>query len=206
MKRGGRSTVVACGALILCLLGMAPASADRASKTDAEDSPGLLDIARVAHGHRDGRLVHRIRTHEPWPARRLDRDTRWIVFWISTNDRPRQPEGFERLIWIHYARGRLRGAVYQPSTTDGYYGPHERVGKVRVTRPDARTVVVRFEARLLDENLRNYRWWAQTSWETERGPCAEDGMVVDNHNGYPFSESGTCFDRGPGGGYLRHRL
>ena len=190
----------------LILLGIlaTPATADRDRGTDGQDSPSQLDITSMAHGHGGGQLVHRLRTYEPWKRKSLRGDNRWIVMWISTNDRPSDPEGFERHIWIDYKRGRLRAVMLRP-VGGMQWAQDKRVANVSVRKIDARTVVVRFPKRLLGRDIVKYRWWAQTSWESRRGACKPDGSSVAD-NPHPFGLDGSCFDRAPRHHYLRHRL
>jgi hypothetical protein len=183
-----------------------PATADRDRGTDGEDSPGPLDIKSVAHGHAGAKLlVHRLRTYEPWGPKDLRGYNRWIVFWISTNDDPSDPEGFERHIWIDYMQGRLRAVVLRPS--GGLHATlDERVGKATVRRPNKRTVVVRFPKRFLGKNVTNYRWYADTSWKSRRGPCSSSDGSTTADNSHPFGQDGVCFDQAPRHRDLRHVL
>ena len=160
-----------------------------------------MDIETAAHTHRNGRLVHRVRLHERWRAGALRGYNRWIVFWISTNDDPRDPEGFERHIWIDHKDGRLRAVMLRPS--GGLHATlDERMARVSVWRPNRHTVFVRFPERLLGRGVANYRWYAQTSWKTGRGPCSGDGsQTIDNS--HRFGQDGGCIDNGP---ELRHEL
>ena len=191
--------------LVLCCVAIAalvaPANADGLRRTDRDDSPGRLDIASTAHGHGKGELVFRVRTYEAWKPRDLTGYNRWIVFPVSTNDDPKDPEGFERYIWVDYKAGRLRAVVLRKS--EGMHATaDDRVGPASVERPNRRTVVVRVRKRLLGEAVRNYRWYGWTSWESRRGPCEADGPQVAD-NPHPFGLDGSCFDHGP---ELRHHL
>ena len=189
--------------LVLSLFLLAPAMADTAREGDRPDSPGPLDIKSVAQRHGRKQIVHRLSTYEGWRGRSLRGDNRWIVFWISTNDDPRDPEGFERHIWIDHRHGRLRAVVLRPS--GGLHATlDDEVGKATVRRPNRRTIVVRFAERLLGRDIANYRWYAETSWRTRRGPCApEDRRLTTADNPHPFGLDGACFDRSK---ELRHRL
>ncbi len=187
--------------LVLSFFLLAPVMADTARQADRQDSPGPLDIKSVAQRHGRKQLVHRLSTYKGWRGKSLRGYNRWIVFWISTNDGPRDPEGPERQVWIDYRDGRLRAVVLRAS--GGLHATlDEEVGKATVRRPNRRTLVVRFPERLLGRDVANYRWYAETSWRTRRGPCSYDGPGIAD-NPHPFGLEGPCFDTSR---ELRHRL
>ena len=181
--------------LVIVALLIAPAGATRTRGIDRDDSPGRLDIRSAAHGHHDGELVLRTSTYERWRGSDLRGYNRWNVFFVSTNDGPNDPEGFERYIWVDYRRGKLRAVVLR-SSGGMHAQPDDVVGKATVRRPNKRSVVVHFPTRLLGEDITNFRWFAETSWESRRGPCEADGFSVAD-NPHPFGLDGSCFDSGP---------
>lgn len=181
------------------------AVADRASGRDPTDSQGRLDVAAVGHGHRDGRLAHRVKMHDPWKSNLLSGKRKWIALWISTNDTADSPEGFERLIWIHYSHDRLTAGIYrQKADESGFHIRYRLIRKIPVHRPNRRTARVTFNPNLLGRDVSKYRWFAQTGWQVRKGPCSSnDGQTVDDPA--PFEEA-ECTDRGPNHRDLHHQL
>ena len=61
----------AIGLIALLIVAGAPATAHRATPTDANDTPGLFDIRRASFSHRDGRIRVSATTDEAWKAQLL---------------------------------------------------------------------------------------------------------------------------------------
>lgn len=176
-----RVSIVFFVAVMLCAP-VNPAIADRATARDANDSPGPLDLRYFAHGHHRGLLTHRLGLHEDWRGRLLAGDKAWIGIWIDTSlNSP--DESSERFIRINYTKARgLHAFMYDGSAPDFL----RKVASVRVTRPNQRSVRIRFRASLLGETEK-YEWFVETSIQRKRcgGGAIEDEGAL---------EWGNCFD------------
>lgn len=158
------------------------ARADFYRVTDRNDDPGALDVRVTTAGHHDGRLRHKVRTYDSWRARDLKGATNWIAVWFSTDD-PTDNEGSERLLLVDYRKG--GGLVARM-----YSEWQERltsVGKARVSRLDRSTVRVTFPRRLLGRDVRHYRWFVETSLQSQA--CGDDRL--DSHTAIGY---GNCLD------------
>ena len=155
--------------------------ADTGRVEDARDREGPLDLKFATHGHRDGRLSHRIGMHDGWRSRVLAGRKNWIGIWISTNE-PARVEGSERFVQVDYKRGRgLHATVYR-----GAPGELEKVGSARVHRLSDRVVRVTFSRRLLGRGVDHYKWFIESS--AERSGC---GPGVINEGALSY---GSCGD------------
>ncbi len=147
-------------AVVAAALSFAPgALADRRSVADEVDERAApLDIASIGHGHdARGRLVHRVAIRQPWRLRALRPGRGELALLFDVDGRlvgghPR----FERALVIETRSGRLHAEMRGRRN-------HQRVlGRVKVWRPDNRTVKVAFPKALLRRGLAEYHWFART--------------------------------------------
>ena len=158
------------------LIPVSPATADSFNTSD-EDLDGymFLDIAEVAHRH-DGRsLVHRITTHQGWAEDDLDNGSR-ILFKCSFDG----DHQAEREIRVDVENGELSAVMYS--------GAGRRLREVKLTRPNQRSVRVRFPRRLLEPGIDRYVWRAKT---IAHG-CDDPNTEIN-----PVAASMRCFDYAP---------
>ena len=141
--------------LVMSLLSAGPAAAHNSTKTDPDDTRGLLDLRSASVAHTSNAVVHSFRTFAGWAPRDLGRASSAFFIGIDKNN-DRQPE---RCVLVFFAR-RLR-AVSLNCNTGVASGPLP-VSKpnrttVRVTIPKAQTGL-------------SYRW-AVISLYFEKKPC-----------------------------------
>lgn len=163
-------------ALALSVTPLAPVHADKERRRDGNDARGPLDIARISHGHRttsDGRdlLVHSIRLHEAWPVKKL-RHRGFANVYFELRGHPGNPP--ERTLQIEYSKGRLVAHMY-----DSLGDPPRLVRRVRVRRPDWRSVRVVFPKSLLRKGLERYKWNVVTFVEGGHELCSRRGGCTD---------------------------
>ena len=117
--------------LIVPMLIVPPAGANRAGFSDPNDARGRLDMRRLTHGHAgSGSVVHTITMHERFSSRLLR--SGFISLRFDTNG---DLSKLERRVLVKWRRGALRANVY--NNTSG-----RRVGAANVRRPNRRTVRV----------------------------------------------------------------
>jgi len=73
------SGILAALGVLVVLVQAPPATADRGTHRDADDTPGRLDIRSVTHGHDGKRQVHVIRTYGKWDKRDLSGKNRILL-------------------------------------------------------------------------------------------------------------------------------
>jgi hypothetical protein len=133
----------------------------------------FMDFRRVMHGHGNThrRVRHGIRTVRPWDTGVLG-GQRGVTIAIHFN-LDRDP-AWERQLRIRRVHGRLWAGLFK-----GYKDATRIPGKVRIWRPDQRSVRVAFHLDALKDGLTRYRWKA-TWWQ--RGPyCPEsEGCYQDD--------------------------
>jgi hypothetical protein len=115
-----------------------------------------LDIASIGHGHdARGRLVHRVTMQESWRLRALRprRGELALLFDLDGKIVDGHPE-FERAVVIWAGGGRLHAEMRTPR--------NRVLGRVKVWRPNNRTVKVAFRKALLRRGLAEYHWFART--------------------------------------------
>lgn len=154
-----------------------PASAGYRRIGDADDMKGPIDVRWAAHGHAPGGVLrHGVGTYGTWRGRALREYGLRIDFDI---DKDRK---VERQLRVDYLKGRLRAAIY-----GGRFFDRRASGRVRVRRPNRRSLWVSFAADTLEEGLRRYRWRVLVY---ARGVCP-----------------GSCpADAAPPRGWIRHPL
>ena len=119
------------------LLALAPfALADKNTIDDPKDAPGRVDIKSVSAGHDGAKLVHRIVGYA------------------------RIKKGEEPGLSVYAGQwDRIGGPSYQVSSFGVTNGRGEKTGKVKLRRPNKRTVVYRFGKGAIG-NPKSYRWRA----------------------------------------------
>ena len=162
--------------LALSAAPIASVRADRARHRDRNDARGPLDVAAISHRHRttsEGRdlLVHTIRLHEAWPVKKL-RHRGFANVYFELPGHPGSPP--ERALQIEYESGRLVAHMY-----DSQGDPPRLVRRVRLNRPDWRTVRVVFTKSLLRKGLERYKWNAVTFVEGGHELCSRRGGCAD---------------------------
>lgn len=177
-----------------------PASADRVSVRDSDDTDGRLDIRTATSGHgpalRDGgrRLRFTLTTYEPWRTRVLGRrprhDKHTISFWISTNGRDCCAE---RTIDVSRSH---RGITAQVCCFRS--GPERR--RIPAWRPDRSSVRVALRPSLLPHKRGKFHWFAEIAAEFSKENCGGGG----GGGGPP--PAGCIVDRAPNGGWMLHGL
>lgn len=178
-----RRTRIAVLSLALVLVVPLPVAADVVTRSDGRASDnGPLDIKNVSHGHRDPRLIHTLKTYEPWRNRALRNGSSWISLLF---DRRSSSLDDDRYLRIDYSEQR---GLYARMTTLGTHGPGEFIGRVDVWRPGRRAVRVRFPKRFLGRSVGRYEWRAITSYE-DGDTCSSNPDSADQ---------GGCIDYAPG--------
>lgn len=149
------------------------ATADEVTRRDdlRRDAGGPLDIKEVSHGHRGTRLVHTLRTYDPWRSRWL-RGSRDVIN-LTFDRQDGGADSVERVLVVDWKDGRLRGEVVDVLTD-----PPAELGRVRIERPTRRLLRLIFAKRLLrgSEPLDAYRWRVNVSYE---GPGCDDSFCFD---------------------------
>lgn len=163
------------------------AAADTAGTGDRDDTPGRLDLKRVRHSHEGRRLVHSAHTYARWRSSSLAGDETYIGFYLDAGSHGTRGD---RFVWVRYEEGRgLYAEVFRPlSHPNG-----ERIGPVRVSRPNRRSVKISLKPSQISKGIANgYRWRSTTSFEktSARGACGDDGEA----SSFP---TGACMDDAP---------
>ena len=151
-----------------------PAGADTSRTNDPNDSPGVLDIASVFHGHKDnGNLVHTIRTHEGWDLDDVNsNDSLGIEIQLPGNNRTSPPE---RLIVIDVSNGELRARIY-----DTRGDPPAFIAELTLRKPRRDTVKVIFDPDLLRDGLASYKYRAHSYFEKSGTDCKRPAACQDD--------------------------
>lgn len=134
------------------------------------DDTDYMDFRRLTFGHGRSESVvrHGIRTLKRWKTKELGgRHGVTIHVHLDTDG----DERVERSLRIRRKHGSLWAGMFR--------GKHLRKsvgGRIRVWRPDRRSVKVRFPVRMLGDEVRRYRWrvwWAQRALACP-GSCSTD--------------------------------
>ena len=145
-------------------------------ETDYFENAGpRLDIASISHGHSGKLLVHRVAMGRNWRNSLLDAGHRGQISLYFNLDRD---AAFERRLDLYLRRGKLAGVVRAGS---------RRVASVAVTRPNAKTVEMRFARTSLGAGGLTYGWFAFAGIACKR-------------------QYDRCGDRAPSPALLSHRL
>ena len=134
-----------------------------------------LDIASVSHGHRGKLVVHRITMTRNWSNVLLSSAQRGQMSLYFNLDRD---AAFERRLDLYLRGGKAAGIMRAGSRS---------VGSVTVTRPNAKTVELRFLRSALSARPVTYRWFAFAGVACKR-------------------QYDRCGDRSPNGALLAHRV
>lgn len=159
-----------CALLALTLIAAVPTPvlANKKTVTDPDDVNGEIDIQAVSHGHGSNRtLVHRVEMFEEWLSSDLEPEESWIALLFDID---RDNFNDNRYLRIDYSE---EEGLYADMYYQGISGPGEPIGEVRVSRPDERSVKVRFPKRFIKKRLKVYRWRAITSFEDD-GECSSE--------------------------------
>jgi hypothetical protein len=159
-------------AVAALLLLPASAAADGGAFRDPDEQPfcenpddpcpdgDFMDFRRLTFGHeRPARaLRHGIETSKRWKTKRLGGKHGVSIYVDFNTDDDRH---MERGLEIRRKDGELWAGMFR-----GKYHRKRVPGRVRVWRPDRRSVKVRFPKRLLGDDVDGYRW---VVWRARRG-------------------------------------
>jgi len=155
--------------------------------SDADDSPGPLDIAAIEQTQESSEtsitteIVHRIKTFEEFSDTDLAGPARMELGF----DLDKKPATIERMLLIDLDERDSTVRATMLNTKTG-----QSRGYAAVFRPDDSTLEVRFPPTLLNEGAHDYRWYASTdAGETTECPLES-----------------PCLDRAPDTTLIRHRL
>lgn len=185
---------------VVGLLGIAfSAHADMVAKTDGDDTPGRLDIARIAVKHRSAHpnvFIHKITMQRAWDSSLLKSGFHATRQIRATFD-VRRKVGYgcigcisEREVIINFVDGKLRATLYN------HLGdPPKRLKSLPVWRPTRRTVAFAVTRKQLRRSDYSSYDWGVVSFFEQRG----------SEHCRPGS---GCSDLVPNGRYnlLTHRL
>lgn len=175
------------------LLAPVPALADGGAFRDGDEQPfceapgdcpddDYMDFRRASFGHgRAERVVrHGVRTRKRWKTKELGGRYGVTVYLQVSNDDDRR---VERSLRIRRKHGELWGGMFR-----GKYFRKKVDGRVRVWRPDRRSIKVAFPVRMLGDDVERYRWYV--FWAKRDTYCP-----------------GSCHsDTAPDRGWYDHRL
>jgi hypothetical protein len=130
------------------------ASAHSVTKTDGNDTRGLLDLRSASVAHKSNAVVHSFRTFAGWAPSDLGRNSSGFVIGIDRNNDPRQAE---RCVFIVYL-GRLRAFMTDCVNT---------ISTLAISKPNRTTVKVNIPRRQTGFSYR----WAVVSLYFEERPC-----------------------------------
>jgi hypothetical protein len=134
-----------------------------------------LDIASVSHAHSGRSVVHRVTMARKWQSNELGSGRGGQISLYFNLDRD---GALERRLDLYLRRGKAAGIMRAGSRS---------VGSVSVTRPNAKTVEVRFPRTSLGAGRVTYRWFAFAGIQCKR-------------------KYDRCGDRSPNGALVTHRL
>lgn len=174
-----RAIPLTLAALFLSAAWNPAALADGTRFRDGDDAAGPLDVVRIAHGHRTTaagahRLVHTIELDEAWPVKKLGTHG-FLLIYFELPGHPANPP--ERTLQIDYGKKQQKLVAHM---YDSLGDPHEHLGRVRLQRPDWRTLRVVFPKSLLRKGrLARYKWNAVSFVERGYGGCKRRGGCTD---------------------------
>jgi hypothetical protein len=157
------------------------------SMTDPDDAGGALDIATIEQTQQSSEtsatteIVHRFSMFEAWTNDRLAGP----AYIEMSFDLDGVASTVERVLTIDMdeSDSTLRASMVDATSGEGR-------GYAVVKRPDGRTIEVRFPPLMLKKGLREYRWHV---W-------------LDDGSQDLCPPGGTCIDRAPDRGVMRHAL
>ncbi len=139
--------------LIILLVPLA-VSANERRLSDGNDTRGPLDIKRMSHGHAgDGKLWHKVVMHGRWGVRDL-RGTDEIRFHITKDREDRFDEVHAS---VAVKDGELRAWIF-PYTEGSDYAAVGPSTRIRLVRPDARSVKIVFDESWVQNRRDRYAW------------------------------------------------
>ena len=141
-------------AAFLLVFALLPAHADTQRTQDGlkSDHDGPINVKWVEHSHHGRKLVHTLRTYEPWRAKILDDGDGTIQTNISRG--PDQSTDTSRVMVVYFDGGRLHARMDNVARREATV-----IGYGDVTRPDRRTVRVTFPRWFLKrDGLGAYRY------------------------------------------------
>jgi hypothetical protein len=158
LHRSSRQLLLAVVAflLVMGLLAAGPASAHTFTKTDGNDTRGLLDLRSASVSHTSRAVVHSFRTFAGWGPRDLGRNSSGFIIGIDKNNDASQAE---RCVVIFYA-SRLKATLINCITGVA-------IGPVPISKPNRTTVKVTIPNRQTGFSYR----WAVVSLYFEQRPC-----------------------------------
>jgi len=142
--------------LVLGLLSIGPAAAHNFTKTDPDDTRGLLDLRSASVSHTTNAVVHSFRTFAGWAPRDLGRMSSLFVIGIDKNNDASQAE---RCVFVFFS-SRLRARLINCITGAG-------LGPVPVSKPNRTTVKVNIPKTVTGPSYR----WAVISLYFQKKPC-----------------------------------
>jgi hypothetical protein len=154
-----RRGVTVLTALLVALVAVDSAYADRKGVSDGNDRPGPMDIRAASHGHEGDRVTHTISTFSRWGVGLLRGDNLFAIEISTDGDR-----AFERVVLVFSRNGRLVAPVIRlPAGT--------LIGSARASKPNGRTMRVSIRRSLLG-NPGGYRWVAHSQYK-KSGACSQ---------------------------------
>jgi hypothetical protein len=179
-----------CAALLV--VAASPTLANRGGYDDGNDAFGPLDVNRMSHGHRGGRLLHKLTMTRDWQKKDL-RDDYSDIHVLFTTDSDNKPE---RALVVDLEDGQLVGVMHRWAG-----GVRDQVfGRATVWRATPRTLKMTFHRSLLGAGVRDYGYHVDTRFHDGTHPrCndSSDGKII------------ICPDWAPNGtaprAYVRHR-
>ena len=166
--------------------------------TDLDDSPGPLDVVYAGQRATSDTVRFRITTFERWPTSVLGGGYRWLGVFIRTSPSANPYLRSWRKVFVTLeGDGDLRADVYGAGKGGAPDGKR-RLGRGRVSRPDAHSVAIVVPQRLLGSDLSSLFWFASSSFETV-GPD-DEGFPDCNWEHFPprpTHDWGLCFDVTP---------
>jgi hypothetical protein len=153
------------------------ARATHQDPTDGRDTKGRLDIRHVKTWGPHANTGFRIDTYRGWSSRFVW-DSGFFVVNVDSFGTP----GFDYYVLVRSTGKKMEGLLFRDRTTKRDY----RIGKVRVWRPDAKSIKFRFPwgSVRFPERRRFFRWSAQSIFTNDYCPnvCFDDvpnsGVIV----------------------------
>ena len=163
----------ACAAITVMLVA-AIAGAHDADITDANDTPGKLDIREVRLGHKTGPPRWSIVTFGEWGTKQIW-DRGYLIVMLDT----RRGVAPEHYLLVRSAGTTLVGSLWRIRTV----GPDSFLGPVPVRRWSLRSATVQVGLARLEFGASRsfYRWWAETLFTGDlcRRTCHDRAPDVD---------------------------
>ena len=131
-----------------------PASADVARRSDPADVRGPLDVARISHGHTsNGKLWHKVVMQGTWGKKALGGSDE-IRFYFTNDVEDRYDEVHAS---VDVKDGRMRAWIF-PYTEGSDYAGVGPSTRIRLVRPDRRSVKIVFDASWMKNRRNRYAW------------------------------------------------